>query len=272
MGPARIMSYHWDWNILFRAPYDFWLLAGLWSTITLSLLGWVLALAVGTVVGVARSSGHPIAKGTAGVYVSIFRNIPLLLQMFVWFFVVPEIVPEPIGTWLKRGLPNPEFWTAVIALGFYTSGRLAEIFRSGIDAVPQGQRRAALAVGMSWPQMMRYVVLPQALRIVLPPLTSEFLSIVKNSSIAMTIGVLEITAQSRRIEDATFQGFEAFSAATVFYIAVAASLMAGVPCFEGAFPFQRWNETMLDLTVLGANAGFLADGLALSLSLTAAAS
>lgn len=219
------MSYHWDWSVLVHAPYDVWLVTGLWTTVTLSVLAWLLALICGLVVGIGRSAGGAVLGKMAALYVSVFRNIPLLLQMFVWFFVVPELVPEPIGTWLKRGLPNPEFWTAVVALGIYTSGRLAEIFRSGIDAIPSGQKRAALAAGMKWSQMMRYVILPQATRIVLPPLTSEFFSIVKNSSIALTIGVLELTAQSRRIEDATFQGFEAFGAATLFYLLVAIVLM-----------------------------------------------
>jgi glutamate/aspartate transport system permease protein len=151
----------------------------------------------------------------------VFRNIPLLLQMFVWFFVVPELLPDKLGLWFKRDLPNPEFWTGVLALAFYTSGRLAELFRAGLQAVPRGQRMAADATGMNRAQALRYIVMPQALRIILPPLTSEFMSIVKNSSLALTIGVLELTAQSRQIENFTFHGFEAFGAATAFYVLVA---------------------------------------------------
>jgi glutamate/aspartate transport system permease protein len=141
--------------------------------------------------------------------------------MFVWFFVVPELLPSRLGLWFKRDLPDPEFWTGVLALAFYTSGRLAELFRAGMQAVPRGQWMAADAAGMDRAQVLRHIVMPQALRIVLPPLTSEFLSIVKNSSLALTIGVLELTAQSRQVENFTFHGFEAFGAATVFYVLVA---------------------------------------------------
>jgi glutamate/aspartate transport system permease protein len=141
--------------------------------------------------------------------------------MFAWFFMVPELLPTRMGLWFKRDLPDPEFWTAVLALALYTSGRLGELFRAGLQAVPRGQRMATAAAGMNEIQTLRHVVVPQAFRIVLPPLTSEFLSVVKNSSLALTIGVLELTAQSRQIENFTFHGFEAFGAATAFYVAVA---------------------------------------------------
>ena len=220
------MNYAWNWGLLLQAPYQQWLLSGLWLTIGLSMVSWLLALPMGLAVGVARVSAHRGLARVALLYISVFRNIPLLLQMFVWFFVFPEVLPESAGLWFKRELPNPEFWTAVIALTFYTSGRLGELFRAGIDAVPPGQAMAAAATGMGPVQALRHVVVPQALRIIAPPLTSEFLSIVKNSSLALTIGVLEITAQSREIENATFHGFEAFGAATLFYLLVALVLNA----------------------------------------------
>jgi glutamate/aspartate transport system permease protein len=218
------MNYTWDWSVLFKAPYNGWLLSGLWLTAALSMVGWFLALPVGMAVGIGRVSTNRLISRLALLYISVFRNIPLLLQMFVWFFVFPEVLPNSAGLWFKRDLPNPEFWTAVIALTFYTSGRLSELFRAGIDAVPKGQSMAAAACGMNSAQALRHVVIPQALRIISPPLTSEFLSIVKNSSLALTIGVLEITAQSREIENFTFHGFEAFGAATLFYVLVALML------------------------------------------------
>jgi glutamate/aspartate transport system permease protein len=220
------MNYSWDWSLLLQAPYAGWLLSGLWFTVALSMVSWLLALPMGLAVGVGRVSTSRSLSRLASMYISVFRNIPLLLQMFVWFFVFPELLPDSLGLWFKRDLPNPEFWTAVIALTFYTSGRLAELFRAGIHAVPRGQSMAAAACGMSPVQGLRYIVVPQALRIIAPPLTSEFLSIVKNSSLALTIGVMEITAQSREIENFTFHGFEAFGSATLFYVLVALVLNA----------------------------------------------
>jgi glutamate/aspartate transport system permease protein len=215
------VNYHWNWGLLFTQPYAGWLLSGLGWTTALSIAAWAVALPAGLCVGIARVSASRSLLWPSRLYVSVFRNIPLLLQMFVWFFMVPELLPARMGLWFKRDLPDPEFWTAVLALAFYTSGRLGELFRAGLQAVPRGQGMVAAAAGMSEAQALRYVIIPQALRIVLPPLTSEFLSIVKNSSLALTIGVLELTAQSRQIENFTFHGFEAFGAATAFYVLVA---------------------------------------------------
>lgn len=215
------MNYNWNWGILLTQPYAAWLLSGLGWTVVLSITAWLVALPTGLCVGIAQMSASRTLLWLSRFYVSIFRNIPLLLQMFAWFFMVPELLPAGMGLWFKRDLPDPEFWTAVLALAFYTSGRLGELFRAGLQAVPRGQSMAAQAAGMSEAQALLYVIIPQAFRIVLPPLTSEFLSIVKNSSLALTIGVLELTAQSRQIENFTFHGFEAFGAATAFYVAVA---------------------------------------------------
>jgi glutamate/aspartate transport system permease protein len=226
------MNYRWNWGLLFEQPYVGWLLTGLTWTAALSIAAWFIALPLGTMIGIARASSSRWWLLLSGLYISIFRNIPLLLQMFVWFFVVPELLPVKLGLWFKRDLPNPEFWTAALALAFYTSGRLAELFRAGLQAVPRGQRMAADATGMNGAQALRYVVMPQALRIILPPLTSEFLSIVKNSSLALTIGVLELTAQSRQIENFTFHGFEAFGAATAFYVLVAFVLNLVMVCLR----------------------------------------
>ena len=151
----------------------------------------------------------------------LFRNIPVLVQLFLWFYVLPELVPETWGRWLKRDLPLPEFWTSVLCLGVYAASRVAEQVRSGIEAVPRGQLAAALASGLTIGQAYRLVLLPIAFRIIIPPLTSEFLSIIRTSSVALTIGLLELTAQSRQIENATFQGFESFAAATALYAGIA---------------------------------------------------
>jgi glutamate/aspartate transport system permease protein len=228
------VNYNWNWGLLLKEPYIGWLLTGLGWTVVLSIAGWLIALPLGIAVGIARTASSRCVLRLAGFYVTVFRNIPLLLQMFVWFFVVPELLPARLGLWVKRDLPNPEFWTAVGALAFYTSGRLGELFRAGLQAVPRGQKMAAAAAGMSQAQALRYIVIPQALRIILPPLTSEFLSVVKNSSLALTIGVLELTAQSRQIENFTFHGFEAFGAATMFYVLIALVLNLVMACLQRA--------------------------------------
>jgi glutamate/aspartate transport system permease protein len=150
--------------------------------------------------------------------------------MFLWYFVVPELVPPDLGRWMKRDMPNPEYVTAVVALGLYTASRIAEQVRAGIQAVGSGLTSASYANGFSVPQTYRYILLPISFRLIVPPMTSEFLTIFKNSSLALTIGLLELTAQSQQIAEYTFQGFEAFTAATVIYICIAliATLIAQV--------------------------------------------
>jgi glutamate/aspartate transport system permease protein len=215
------MNYSWNWSILVQQPYLGWLISGLELTLVISLSAWILALIAGTLIGVIGTLPHRLPRALAAIHIGLFRNIPLLLQLFLWFFVLPELLPGGLGRWLKRDLPFPEFWTSILALGLFTSARVAVQVGSGIEAVSRGQRMAAFASGMSMAQAYRLVLLPQAFRIVLPPLTSDFLTVFKNSALALTIGVFELTAQSRQIESFTFQGFEAFTAATLVYLAIA---------------------------------------------------
>ena len=227
------MNYNWDWGVLFREPYFEWLVTGFGWTVSVSICAWILAFTLGSVVGIARTTEIKLLRGIATCYVEIFRNIPLLVQMFLWYFVFPELLPEDAGMWVKRELPMPEFTTAVVCLGLYTASRVAEQVRAGIQAIGQGQRNAGLAMGLTPAQVYRYVLLPVAYRIIVPPMTSEFLTIFKNSSVALTIGVLETTAQARQIEEYTFQGFEAFTAATLLYIMVTSIVMLLMRFIEG---------------------------------------
>ena len=214
------MQYSWDWGILIENPYLGWILTGLHWTMVVSILAWVIAFTIGSVVGVARTSTYKVVYRLATIYVEIFRIIPLPVQMFLWYFVLPEVVPEEIGTWLKRGMPLPEMWTSVVCLGTYTGARVAEQVRSGINSISLGQRQAALAVGLRPSQVYKYVLLPTAYRIIIPPLTSDFLGVFKNSSLGLTIGLLELTAQTRQVSEYTFQSFEAFTAATALYVSI----------------------------------------------------
>jgi len=215
------MNYTWQWGILFEEPYRGWLISGLGWTIAVSLCAWVIAFLLGSVLGVMRTLPSRALSSFATGYVELFRNVPLLVQMFLWYFALPEILPTEAGRWLKRDLPNPEFVMAVIALGLYTASRVAEQVRAGIQAIPPGLSNAAKASGMSTAQIYRHVLLPISFRIIIPPLTSEFLTIFKNSSLALTIGLLELTARTREITEVTFRGFEAFAAATVLYVFIA---------------------------------------------------
>ena len=224
------MNYNWNWGI-FWAPapdgtgnYMDLLISGLGWTLATGLSAWVIALALGSLVGTVRTAPVKWAVMLGNAYVELFRNIPLLVQMFLWYFVLPELLPNAIGTWLKQ-LPNAPFVTAVICLGFFTSARVAEQVRAGINSLPRGQGMAGTAMGLTLPQTYRYVLLPQAFRIVIPPLTSEFLNIIKNSAVALTIGLAELTARARSMQEFSFQVFEAFTAATLIYLIVNISVV-----------------------------------------------
>jgi len=209
-----------------------WVLSGTKWTLLVSILAWIIAFIVGSVLGVLRTTPLAVLRAPATVYVEVFRNVPLLVQMFIWYFVLPEIVPLGMGDWMKTRMPMPEFWNAVLCLGFYTASRVAEQVRSGIQSIPIGQTYAGLAMGLARGQVYRHVLLPMGYRIVIPPLTSEFLTIFKNSSVALTIGVLELTAQARQISEYTFRTFEAFTVATVIYVLITLVVTVGMRTLE----------------------------------------
>jgi glutamate/aspartate transport system permease protein len=219
------VNYHWNWHIFWEpAPngtgnYLDMLLSGLVLTIETAICAWIIALAFGSVIGVMRTLPSQTASWTGFAYVEFFRNMPLLVQLFVWFFVLPELLPRGMGLWLKQ-MPNAPFYTAAIGVGLFMSARVAEQTRAGINSLPRGQRLAATALGLTGAQTYRYVLLPMAFRIMVPPLTSEFLSTIKNTSVAITIGLIELTGQARAMQEFSFQVFEAFTAATMLYLMI----------------------------------------------------
>jgi glutamate/aspartate transport system permease protein len=212
--------YNWNWSILLKEPYFGWIISGFTRTILIAAFAWAIAFPLGSVIGMARTTDNRLMRLGGTIYVDVFRNIPLLVQMFLWYFVVPELLPADWGRWIKRDMPYPQFATAVTCLGLYTASRVAEQVRSGIEAIPRGQRNAGLAMGLTPLQVYRYILIPVAFRTIIPPLTSDFLGVFKNSSLALTIGVLELTSQARQIEEYTFAAFEAFTVATVLYCLV----------------------------------------------------
>jgi len=149
------------------------------------------------------------------------------VQLFIWYFIVPELLPTAWGNAIKQLPPDiQQLGAAIICLGLFTSARVSEQVRAGIDSLPIGQTRAALALGLSLPQTYRLVLLPMALRLIVPPLTSEFLNIFKNSAVCSTIGLLELAAQGRQLVDYTAQPYESFIAVTVMYLLINVVVMA----------------------------------------------
>lgn len=219
------MNYHWNWHIFWEpAPsgtgtYLDMLLAGLVLTIETALGAWIIALVFGSIVGVLRTLPSQTASRIGFLYVEFFRNMPLLVQLFLWFFVLPELLPHAWGIWLKQ-IPNAPFYTTMIGVGLFMSARVAEQLRAGIGSLPRGQKLAATALGLTTTQSYRYVLLPIAFRIIMPPLTSEFLNTIKNTSVGITIGLIELTGEARSMQEFSFQVFEAFTAATVLYLLI----------------------------------------------------
>ena len=223
------MNYHWNWGVFFQETPEggtqYWemLVAGLGWTLAVSLVAWVIALAFGSLIGTIRTTASSAAVRIGNAWVELFRNIPLLVQIFLWYFVIPEFVP-PLKAWMIAADPiQSQYLSAVLCLGLFTSARIAEQVRAGIQSLSRGQRMAGMAMGLTQFQVYRYVLLPMAFRIIIPPLTSEAMNLIKNSSIALTIGLAELTFRAREIGEYTFNFFEAFTAATLVYIVIAMS-------------------------------------------------
>ena len=188
-----------------------WMLSAWGWTISVSLLALVLALVVGVVIGTLRTlEGKPWVVRFGNAWVEFFRNIPLLVQIFLWYHVIPTIFPA------MKSVSG--FVLVVFALGFFTSARIAEQVRSGIQALPRGQRYAGMAMGFTTWQTYRYVLLPNAFRIIIPPLTSETMNIFKNSSVAFAVSVTELTMFAMQAQEETGRGIEVYMAVTGLYI------------------------------------------------------
>jgi polar amino acid transport system permease protein len=208
----------WEMNPTYKEVFGVWLIRGLLLTIEISLISTVVSLLLGTFFGIARLSDFRPLYWFATAYVEFFRNTPLLVQLFFWYFAFPLGLPEGVRTFLYEH--NYELIAATGGLSIYTASFVAEIVRAGIQAIPKGHLEAAASSGLSRIQALRFVILPQAFRIIMPPLGSELLNNMKNSSLAMTIGVAELCWQAQQIESFTFRGFEATTAATVLYLSL----------------------------------------------------
>jgi len=221
------MRYNWNWGVFFQelpgGGEEYWQLIvwGIGWTLAVSACSWVIAIALGSVIGTIRTTNSPWLVRFGNGWVEFFRNVPLLVQMFLWYFVIPEFIP-PLKSWVVRTDPaHAQFVSAVLCLGLFTSARIAEQVRAGIQSLARGQRAAGMAIGLTPPQVYRFVLLPMGFRIIIPPLTSETMNLFKNSSVALTIGLAELTFRAREMGEYTFNFFEAFTAATLIYIVIA---------------------------------------------------
>ncbi|MGI4935624.1 MAG: amino acid ABC transporter permease, partial [Janthinobacterium lividum] len=201
--------------------WGYMLLSGLGWTLSTAFFAWIIAFFIGSVVGVGRTTDKNWMTRIGNAYVEIFRNVPLIVQFFVWYFVVPGLVPA-VKSWVITLDPTEhQFITAIVCLGLFTSSRIAEQVRSGIQSLPRGQRNAGYALGLTQVQTYRFVLLPMAYRIIIPPLTSEVMNLIKNTAVAYSIGLVELFFRTREMGEMTFRYFEAFGAATVIYVVIA---------------------------------------------------
>jgi len=216
------VTYQFQWSVLWSGQSGGWLLQGVLTTLGISALAWVLAAALGILSGALRTVPWRSLRAAAGFYVEFFRNVPLLVWMFFWYFGVPPLLPRPAQDWLFNH--GAEFWAGTFALGVYHGARMSEVIRSGIQSIPRTQFEASVAMGLTTFQAYRLVIVPIALRLIVPPATNESLNLLKNSSVALTISVAELTFQTRQIETYTAKAIEALTAGTLIYLVLCVSI------------------------------------------------
>ena len=213
---------HLEWGFFLRdigdgeTTYLSWLFSAWGWTLAVAGCAWVLALLLGSVVGTLRTMQVTWVVRLANAWVELFRNIPLLVQIFLWYHVIPSLIPP------LRDVPS--FVLVVFGLGLFTSSRVAEQVRAGIQSLPHGQRHAGMALGLTTAQTYRYVLLPMAFRIVIPPLTSEAMNIIKNSSVAFAVSISELTLFAMQAQEETSRGVEVYLAVTTLYIITAMTI------------------------------------------------
>ena len=219
--------------MLWSGQSGHWLLQGLITTLELSALAWLLAVFLGILAGALRTVKFAPLRAAATFYVEFFRNVPLLVWMFFWYFGVPPLLPRPVQDWLFNH--GAEFWAGMFALGVYHGARMSEVIRSGIQSIPRTLFEASVASGLTVFQAYRLVILPIALRLIVPPGTNESLNLLKNSSVALTISVAELTFQTRQIETYTAKAIEALTAGTVIYLVLCLSIATIMSRIERKF-------------------------------------
>ncbi len=219
------MQYVFDFGAILQGQYADWLIQGLLTTLALTGLAWVLAFFVGTLLAVMRLAGVRLLNTLISAYIAFHRNVPMLVHILFWYFGVPAILPVSWGD--RINAIGGEFLMAMIAIALVMAAYVAEDLRSALRSIPAGQLEAARALGLSYLQAMRRVMMPQAFRIAIPPLVNQTLLLFKNTSLAMAIGVTELTKAAREIENVTFKVFEAYAVVTLIYLALSLLIMWG---------------------------------------------
>jgi len=211
----------WDWQVFLQdtgggETYLDWLMHAWGWTMLVAMLALIVALVVGSLIGILRTTPSKTLVFIGDAWTELFRNVPLLVQLFIWYHVIPQLFPS------LRAIPG--FVLAVFGLGFFTSARIAEQVRAGIMALPKGQRYAGLAMGLTLPQTYRYVLLPMAFRIVIPPITSESMNIIKNSSVTFAVQIAELTFFAQQASEETSRPIPMYLAVTGLYFISAFAL------------------------------------------------
>ena len=217
------------------ASYKKWrvgiLLEGVWITIKVSLIAIVFGILIGVAAGLSRISSNPALKWTAITYIELIRGSPLLVQIFIWYFVLGTLI-NTIMIKQQVGATIPPLWFGVAALAFFTGAYVAEMVRAGIQSIHRGQTEAARSLGMNYVQMMVHVILPQAMRRILPPLAGQFISLIKDSSLLGIIAIRELTKATREVVTTSLQPFELWFVCAILYLILTFSLSMWVQYLE----------------------------------------
>ncbi|MDV9033039.1 amino acid ABC transporter permease [Pseudomonas sp. RAC1] len=227
---------NFDLSILLSGQYHEWLISGVVFSVQLAIITLLLAVPLAILIAVLRITPLAPLRGFAILYVEAIRNVPLLAHMLFWYFAAPEFLPESLRTWLYDH--NFEAASAVIALVLYTAAYMSEDIRSGLRAIPKEQMEAGRTLGFSFLSTMRLVILPQSLRVTVPPLINQTLNLWKNTSIAMVIGVAELMYQAQQVESATFKGFESFAFATAAYVTISLIITGLSHLYQQRYPVR----------------------------------
>ena len=234
------MNYSWNWGVLLQSTgvgdttYLNWIVTGLGWLLVIAIVAWSIAMVLGSILGIMRTLPSKTARGIGTAYVTLFRNVPLLIQLFIWFYVVPNFLPAPIKLWWMNdlGANTTALISASVGLGLFTAARVCEQVRTGIEALPVGQVNAGYAMGFTTSQLYRYVILPQSFRMILPPLSSELTNCVKNTSVASLVGVAEIISQMKTISEYTQNTIEIYTYVTIIFIVINFCLIQAMNMLE----------------------------------------
>jgi polar amino acid transport system permease protein len=227
---------NFDLSMLLSGQYHEWLVSGVLLSVQLAVITLIFAVPLAIIIATLRMAPYAVLRGVAISYVEAIRNVPLLAHMLFWYFGAPEFLPEGIKEWLYDH--NFEAASAVIALVLYTAAFMSEDIRSGLRSIPKEQMEAGRTLGFGFMKTMQLVILPQSLRVTVPPLINQTLNLWKNTSIAMVIGVAELMYQAQQVESSTFRGFESFAFATAGYIMVSLIIYAISYLYQQRYPVR----------------------------------